>query len=303
MTSDLPLTIVGGYLGAGKTTLINHMLRHNQGVRLAVLVNEFGALPIDADLIEGQSETIISISGGCICCSFGDDLGAALLELQALKPRPDHILIEASGVALPGAIAATIDLYQGIRLEGVVVLADCETIQTQADNEYIGDTITRQLLDAGLVVLTKSDLVENEARVPLQTWIGAQAPHAAIVFSSNGQVPSNVILGPRSVPVLQSSAKPADAFFESRNFDASQPIDVRRLATDLASEELGLVRAKGCALGLDHQKHVLQVVGRRWTLEQAPPDMPTGIVCIGYRSNFPHAQLTALGLAWPLKSS
>jgi len=91
----LPVTVIGGYLGAGKTTLINHLLRTANGMRLAVLVNEFGALSIDEDLIEAEQDDIISIAGGCICCSFGDDLSAALMDICAFKPPPDHILIEA----------------------------------------------------------------------------------------------------------------------------------------------------------------------------------------------------------------
>ena len=78
----LPITVVGGYLGAGKTTLINHLLRYSEGRRLAILVNEFGELSIDEDLIEAEEAGLISISGGCVCCSFGDDLTGALMDLQ-----------------------------------------------------------------------------------------------------------------------------------------------------------------------------------------------------------------------------
>ena len=109
-TSTLPVTVIGGYLGAGKTTLVNHLLRHAQGLRIAVLVNEFGALPIDADLIETQDENIISIAGGCVCCSYGNDLILAMLDLAKLTPAPQHVLLEASGVAIPGAIASSVGL-------------------------------------------------------------------------------------------------------------------------------------------------------------------------------------------------
>jgi len=110
----LPVTVIGGYLGAGKTTLINHLLRTANGMRLAVLVNEFGALSIDEDLIEAEQDDIISIAGGCICCSFGDDLSAALMDICAFKPPPDHILIEASGVAVPAAIDTSLTVLPGV---------------------------------------------------------------------------------------------------------------------------------------------------------------------------------------------
>ena len=95
--------------GGGKTTLVNHLLRTANGLRLAILVNEFGALPIDDDLIIAREDNLISLAGGCVCCSFGSDLMAALMDLSQLSPPPERVLIEASGVAMPGAIAASVD--------------------------------------------------------------------------------------------------------------------------------------------------------------------------------------------------
>ncbi|MCG6953324.1 MAG: GTP-binding protein, partial [Betaproteobacteria bacterium] len=113
----LPVTVIGGYLGAGKTTLVNHLLRHAGGKRLAVLVNDFGELPIDADLIESQNDAVISLAGGCLCCSFGSDLLGAVNSLTRRVPRPDQLLIEASGVALPDAIAASLSLLREVALD------------------------------------------------------------------------------------------------------------------------------------------------------------------------------------------
>ena len=141
----LPVTVIGGYLGAGKTTLINHLLRTANGMRLAVLVNEFGALSIDEDLIEAEQDDIISIAGGCICCSFGDDLSAALMDICAFKPPPDHILIEASGVAIPAAIDTSLTVLPGVQSNGIVVLVDAETVKTALEDINIGDTVQRQL--------------------------------------------------------------------------------------------------------------------------------------------------------------
>ncbi|MEC8387162.1 MAG: GTP-binding protein, partial [Pseudomonadota bacterium] len=88
--SPIPATVIGGYLGAGKTTLVNHLLRTANGLRLAVLVNEFGALPIDDDLIIAREDNLISLAGGCVCCSFGSDLMAALMDLSQLSPPPER---------------------------------------------------------------------------------------------------------------------------------------------------------------------------------------------------------------------
>ena len=122
MSTVIPVTVIGGYLGAGKTTLVNHLLRAADGLRLAVLVNDFGALPIDRDLIAGSDGDTLEISGGCICCSYGSDLMEALLGLPQRRPGIDRVLIETSGVALPGMVASAVGLLQGYALDGIVVL-------------------------------------------------------------------------------------------------------------------------------------------------------------------------------------
>ena len=104
----LPTVLIGGYLGAGKTTLVNHLLRQADGRRVAVLVNDFGSINIDADLIEGSSAGVLALSGGCLCCSFGDDLVGTLQALTRREPAPDVCLIELSGVALPAAVLRTV---------------------------------------------------------------------------------------------------------------------------------------------------------------------------------------------------
>ena len=167
----LPLTILGGFLGAGKTTLVNHLLRHANGLRLAVLVNEFGELPIDEDLIDAQDDDLISISGGCVCCSYGSDLTRAMMDLAAMDPPPDHVLLEASGVAIPGAIAASVSLLPSYLTDGIIVLADAETLRQNAVDRYMGDTVLRQLDDADLLILNKCDLVERSQLATLRDWI------------------------------------------------------------------------------------------------------------------------------------
>ena len=226
----IPVTTIGGYLGAGKTTLVNQLLRQADGRRLAVLVNEFGALPIDADLIEAQDGDMISIAGGCICCSFGNDLIGALRDLAQLSPAPDHILIEASGVAIPSGIAASVSLLPEYELGAVVVLADVETIEAQAQDAYLGDTILRQLSDADLVLATKGDLVAEGKQSGALSWLQEQAPRAGVVAVTNGQVSLDVVLGPRAGFDEIVGAGHADALFRSRVVDAPNPVDVKALS-------------------------------------------------------------------------
>ena len=151
MNGTIPVTLIGGYLGAGKTTLVNHLLRHADGRHLAVLVNEFGELPIDADLIEARDGNLLSISGGCICCSFGSDLLGALMQLKDRADAIDHLLIETSGVALPQSIVQSLTLLDGLAIDGVIVvtrsgepLAKSSSIAGRARKKLFSGIPTRQ---------------------------------------------------------------------------------------------------------------------------------------------------------------
>ncbi|MDK3073521.1 GTP-binding protein [Sedimentitalea sp. JM2-8] len=296
MTAPLPLTILGGFLGAGKTTLVNHLLRHAEGRRLAVLVNEFGELPIDEDLIEAEGDDLISISGGCVCCSYGSDLTAALMDLARMEPRPDHVLLESSGVAIPGAIAATVGLLQGYRLDGIVVLADAETLRATAADRYMGDTVTRQLEDADLVVLNKCDLVTGAELSALRGWL--QDRHAGLrqVEARQAAVDPAVVLGGfDGAPV---SARTPENPVQSRHLRLDGPVDdPAALAGALAQDRLGLIRAKGFVTDRAGARFLIQVVGRRAACTPAPGPVsaPDGIVCLGAGGRADWPAVLALG--------
>ena len=277
----MPFTVIGGYLGAGKTTLVNHLLRHAGGVRIAVLVNEFGALPIDADLIEAEGDDMIAIAGGCVCCSYGSDLLRAIRDLSRLDPPPDHVLLEASGVALPGAIAASVTLVPGCGLDAVVVLADAETLRDQAEDAYIGDTILRQLADADLVLLNKIDLVPADVRAELGLWLAGRAPNATVIETEHGRIASEIILQKRLSTATRSAGGPLHATtgYRSAALPLPQEVDANRVAGILADSRLGLVRAKGFARTRDGLR-TIQVVGRRWSVSAAPEGAKPGLVVI-----------------------
>ena len=284
----LPITIIGGYLGAGKTTLVNHLLRNADGLRLAILVNEFGELPIDEDLIEAQDDDIISIAGGCVCCSYGNDLTLALMDLAKLDPPPDHVLLESSGVALPGAIAGSVSLLQGYALDGIVVLTNAETIQDQANDSYVGDTIERQLNDADLVILNKTDLISDVERTRIKTWLSEQNGQAEIVEAQHGSLPSALILQSFATQD-RAKSKRADhksAGFETRTIKLDVPVNADQLAENLASPDLALVRAKGFVKSGDSKPKAIQVVGRRWAVSDAADTVTLGLVVIGHQSSF-----------------
>ena len=294
--------MIGGYLGAGKTTMVNHLLRHAAGRRIAILVNEFGDLPIDQDLIEAEGEDMIAISGGCICCSFGSDLTAALIKLSELTPTPDHVVIEASGVAMPGTVALSISILPGFVLSGVVVLADGERVQAQAEDDYIGDTILRQLLDADVIVHSKTDLQPNDRAIEaVESWLQAMAPQAKIVPTVQGHVPPDIILG-LTGPTAKPQASPhADAGYESLAFREIPPCVPEDLAQKLATGSYGVIRAKGFLRDAEGNSWVIQTVGRRFEAQRGQKSELGGVVCIGRRGDLQAAALH--GLLGPAGSS
>ncbi|MGJ8545056.1 MAG: CobW family GTP-binding protein [Sulfitobacter sp.] len=292
-TAPLPVTIIGGYLGAGKTTLINALLRHNEGQRLAVLVNEFGDLSIDADLIEAQEDGLISISGGCVCCAFGSDLIGAMEDLAARTPRPDHVLIEASGVALPASIATTISMINGFRPDGILVLADAEQIRRNAANRYLGDTVDRQLAQADLLLLTKSDLVSADALAALKNWIAGKAPGTRILPVTKGDVPISALLGAVPFPARGHRPDPGPhSRFDSLLLTPPPGTDAQSLARALAADP-GVTRAKGFVQG-PNGTQIIHVVGTRAEVTPAAAAHASGVVCIGLREDFNPARITAL---------
>jgi G3E family GTPase len=311
----LPVIVIGGYLGAGKTTLLNHLLRHAQGRRLAVLVNDFGELSIDADLIVGQDGDVLRLAGGCVCCAIGSDLIESLVQLGESPRPPDLVLIETSGVALPGAVGRGAKLAPGVRLEGVVVMVDASCVQTLAGDRHVGDTVLQQLHDADLLVMNKIDLLEPVCLPGLRQWLQEQAPGAVMIEAIDGQVPAHAVLGLRlhddatdDVIALGSrrdrigpraASVPAASRFSTFTAQLPQSIDVPALIQALSDPRLGIVRAKGIVTDLVRGPLVLQGVGARWRADAASPEQAASasagkLVVIGLADAFDPDTLAAL---------
>lgn len=285
----LPVTVIGGYLGAGKTTLINSLLRHADGLRLAVLVNEFGALAIDEDLIEAEGDGLMSISGGCVCCAFGSDMIGVLEDIRDASPAFDHVLIEASGVALPASIMTTVGLVAGFRPDATVVLADAEQIRRNAKDRFLSDTVLRQLAQADILLLTKPDLVSPEGLQDVEAWLREQAPQARQLHAAHGDIPKEALLGAIPLPRRINADGTSHAAFASCVLAPAGPVDVKALARSLAAEG-GITRAKGYLRGTDGL-YLVHVVGPRQSVEKSGEDHPVGLVCIGPRDTFDEKRL------------
>lgn len=227
MTTDLskiPVTVITGFLGSGKTTLIRHLMTNPQGRRLAVLVNEFGTAGVDGDILQScadencPAENILELANGCICCTVADDFIPTMEQLLARNPRPDHILIETSGLALPKPLLKAFDwpaIRSRITVDGVIALADAEAVaagrfapdvdavdaQRAADDSIdhetpLSEVFEDQIACADVVLLTKADLAGEDGIAAARTLIEAEAPRKLpIIPVTEGEIDPRVILG------------------------------------------------------------------------------------------------------------
>ncbi len=278
MAEQIPVAVIGGYLGAGKTTLLNRLLSEAQGVKLAVLVNDFGSVNIDAALIAGRDGETISLVNGCVCCSIGDNLGLALHDLAERSDGPDRILIEASGVADPARIADYAGSHPRLTLDSIVVVADPETVRMRARDKYVGDLVRLQLAGADLIVLSRTDIVDAETCRAVRLWIETEVPGARLALS----------------PDLDHGR-----MFTSWTLASELPLDGTALRAALATLPTEIVRAKGIVRLLEalDRRFVLQVAGGRWSLDAEDKDVDpltktrSVIVCIGLTGQLDPARL------------
>lgn len=193
--SRIPATILTGFLGSGKTTLLNHILRHNPGLRIAIIVNELGAVGIDGGLIEQvAADDIVELTAGCICCTIRGDLLAGLQRiLQRVEP-PEYLIIETTGIADPLPVAQTFflpGLTRIVRLDGIVTLVDAEQFLRQLPASMMA---TAQVEFANMLLLNKTDLVSPETRAAVEAKLRQMNPYAPIVRAAHGNVDLRLLL-------------------------------------------------------------------------------------------------------------
>ena len=267
----IPLTVVGGYLGAGKTTLINRILTGDHGRRIAVIVNDFGDVAIDESLVVGARGGLRVLANGCVCCSAVDGLATALADVASFEPAPEHLLIEVSGVGDPWAVAQW-GRTPGYALDGVVVVVDPLSIRRWVDDPYVGDTVRGQLGAADVVVMSHADDAPQATIVEVDAWL-------------RGFVPGPVLMGTDHLTGLLASPAAADrevamvhAAHRAHDF-VPRPSTRAEVDAWLAAAPDAVVRVKGFVAGPDGAL-LAQRFGHRNEVRRADPGVAPWLTVI-----------------------
>jgi G3E family GTPase len=302
--SATPVTVLTGFLGAGKTTLLNRILSSDHGLRVGVLVNDFGAINIDEKLIVGMDDSTISLANGCVCCEIDDDLIGAIDSLIAREESPDYILLEASGIADPFGIAMTVGnrrFEDTIRLDGIISVVDLEQIFANPEYPALQELKLRQIGNSDMVVLNKVDLVDDAQVARVHEWIDERIPRVRTYETSYANVPLEILLGVGGFAAGDREHTTADHAhrehgFESWSYESDAPLSLDALRDTIKRLPGSVFRCKGIVhTSGDSTPFVVQAVGRRSTFTPASPKVPVDgtsrIVVIGAAGTIEDADL------------
>jgi G3E family GTPase len=286
--ATIPVTVVGGFLGAGKTTFLNHLLRTSSS-RYAVLVNDFGAVNIDAGLIAKHDGATLTLTNGCVCCSTGGGFIDTLDTLLDSRIPFDHIVIEASGVGDPWRIAEIALVEPSLRLNAVIVIADASRIEHLLIDPRVGDTVRKQFERCDVVLLNKTDIVGETARNAARAAIAELRDGLRMIETSRHAMPVLPLVTRKAVSGFRADAAMNSAdhelVFRRWCYQRSGSFDRERLAEALQNLPAQLIRLKGwCGCVGEADTYLLQMVERSWSLtpaETAEPSHRPGVNLVG----------------------
>lgn len=285
--SQVPVTVIGGFLGSGKTTLLNSVLNRSSGVRYAVMVNDFGDLAIDESLVRQHDGDTISFANGCVCCSLGDNLLASIDRLLERDPPPEHFLIEVSGVANPKVIADVATLHPRLRRDLIISLVDADSILARMADERLYDTVAMQLAPADLIVLNKCDLAPTDLLVKARDMLHQHYP-APLIQTVQAALPPYVLSAcelvvnaDQSRPVANVSADEGAGAVSQNDLNGSvhKPEEQFHRATIALPDSLRQHQLEH--LLRKHQKTLIRAKG--FVLDDNTPAALTGIQLSGRR--------------------
>jgi G3E family GTPase len=273
-STTVPVVLIGGYLGAGKTTFINRLLSETTE-RLVIIVNDFGSVNIDATLIASQNDDTIELTNGCACCTIGGSLADAMLDISDRDVQPDAVVIECSGVADPSAVSAN-TYIGGFHLASIITFVDAENWKSTAEDPLVKDIFWRQIDSADLLLLSKLDLVNSVEKDLLRTALQNRRPAVPLLDSH--------VLSPTQLldlsPTMRRDEQPAleGPHFTSEVFSPPPSMSREDLAAYVTNLPGNVVRAKGI-VSLDAGTVLVQRVGNRVVLTDTSL-APTGLVVI-----------------------
>ena len=270
---SVPVLLVAGFLGAGKTTVVNHLLKHADGRRIAAVVNDFGAINIDAELIT-DADGVVSLSNGCICCSLEGDLLRTLAVLLRRDPKPDAIVIETSGIADPVDVVRNLMdpmIFREAPLETVVCVVDATMPASKLDDALLRS----QVRAADVVALSKVDLADSASCAAVREAVRAIRPAAVVVEAVDGAVPAALLFPDGRVPSPREVGprRPAVERFETLSWTSDRPVSLPRLQAAIGRLAPRLARAKGLFETAEQpgRQMVFQLAGGRATLSPGGP--------------------------------
>ena len=283
----IPFSVIGGFLGAGKTTLINRLIRQPQTPRLAILVNDFGDIAVDAALLEAHGGDTIALKNGCICCSIGNDLNRALGRVLDSNAPVEHIFVEASGVANPGRIMDVARISSELEPAGTVVVVDASALLSQLTDRWIADTVAAQLACADLFFVNKLESLDAASGAAALARLAQDYRETTQVHKAETAWQLITEHGKR-INRLPGET-PAHAPFCSRSLISEHALDPERLRAWLAGRD-DIYRLKGWARLARGDTQLLQYAGNRitWTPVKTAGNDNTRLVVIG-RAGLPDA--------------